>query len=429
VPGLKVAARVSAFTFRGPEVDLRSVAERLGVRHVLQGSVRRAGNRVRVTAQLMSTADGRQQWSERWDRDLDDIFAIQDEIARAIVGELEMRLALHHEAPLVARPTGDMAAYELYLRGREQVRRRTPSSIRTGVEMLQQAIALDRRFVPAWLGLVEAHAALGVYGYVPVLECRAAAQEAFDAAMRAGATPADAAKFRTMLMLYLRGDWPKAGGVLAEAIAANPRDSFANVLAALYHGAIRDTGRLAAAAARAVEADPLSPWTHSLIGHAWFVADEVPTSVLAFERALALDANVLSGNWALAVSLSHLGQHERAVARARHAVQIAEDNAVAHAVLAKVLGRAGLRAEARSEAALVERLFPANAFTSLVAEIAIADEDRLSELLSRAAAREAGVVSLATTIWPELEALAAHPALGTFTRRLTWFAVDRRRPR
>jgi tetratricopeptide (TPR) repeat protein len=341
------------------------------------------------------------------------------------VGELEMRLASNDDAPLVARPTVDMAAYEIYLRGREQVRRRTPSSVRTGVEMLQQAIALDRRFAPAWLGLVEAHAALGVYGYVPVLECRAAAQEALDAAMRAGATAADAAKFRTMLVLYLRGDWPDVGSVLTEALAASPRDPFANVLAALYHGALRDVGRVAAYASRAIEADPLSPWAHAMTGHAWFVANDVPASVAAFERAIDIDSNALSGNWALAVSLSHLGRHDEAVARARRAVQIAEENAVAHAVLAKVLGRAGRLEEAHAEAAVVERRFPTNPFTSLVAEIVFADEDRLAELLSRAAAREAGVVSLATTIWPELEALASHPTLGQLTRRLTWFAVDR----
>jgi tetratricopeptide (TPR) repeat protein len=387
--------------------------------------VRRAGNRVRVTAQLMSTSDGTQQWSERWDRELDDIFAIQDEIARAIVGELEMRLASHDDAPLVERTTGDMAAYELFLRGREQIRRRTPSSVRTGVELLQQAIALDRRFAPAWLGLVEAHAALGVYGYTPVLECRAAAQEALDAAVRVGAPASDVAKFRSMLHLYLRGDWPVVGGFLAETLAASPRDPFANVLSALYHGALGDPGPLAAAAARALEADPLSSWAHAIVGHAWFMAGDVPASVAAFEAALAIDGNALSGNWALAVSLSHLGRHDEAVARARRAVAIAEGNAVAHAVLAKSLGRAGFVEEARAEAARVERDFPTNPFTSLVAEVAIADEERLAELLSRAAARETGVISLATTIRPELAALAAHPTLGPLARRLTWFAVDR----
>jgi serine/threonine-protein kinase len=425
VSALKVAARASAFTFRGADVDLRVVGERLGVRHVLQGSVRKAGNRVRVTAQLMAASDGTQVWSERWDRDLDDIFAIQDEIARAIVGELETRLAAHADAPLVTRATGDMEAYELYLRGREQVRRRTPSAVRTGVELLQQAIARDRQLVPAWLGLVEAHAALGVYGYVPVPECRAAAQAALDAGMRAGATAADAAKFRTMLLLYLRGDWPTAGPFLAATLAANPRDPFANVLAALYHGAVGDPGPLAAAAARALAADPLSPWTHAMIGHAWFMAGDVPASVTAFEAALAFDGNSLSANWALAVSLSHLGRHDDALPRARRAVEIAEGNAVGHAMLAKVLARAGRAEEARREAAEVARLFPTHPFTSLIAEIGVADETRLAELLTLTATREAGVISLGTTLRPELEALASHPTLGPLARRLTWFAVER----
>jgi tetratricopeptide (TPR) repeat protein len=297
--------------------------------------------------------------------------------------------------------------------------------MRTGIELLQQALALDPRFAPAWLGLVEAHAALGVYGYAPVRACRDAAQDALDAAVRAGAPAADAAKSQTMLHLYLRGDWPTAGTFLTATLRASPRDPFANVLSALYHGAVGDPGPLAAAAGRALAADPLSPWTHAMIGHAWFMSGDVPASVAAFEEALAIDGNALSGNWALAVSLSHLGRHDDALVRARRAVEIAEGNAVGHAVLAKVLGRAGLAEEARRAAAEVARRFPTHPFTSLVAEIGLADETRLAELLALTATREAGVVSLGTTVWPELEALASHPTLGPLARQLTWFTVDR----
>ena len=162
-----------------------------------------------------------------------------------------------------------------------------------------------------------------------------------------------------------------------------------------------------------------------MVGHAWFMAGDVAASVAAFEAALALDGNALSGNWALAVSLSHLGRHDDALARARRAVQIAEGNAVGHAILAKVLGRAGLADEARSEATEIARRFPTHPFASLVAEIDAADEARLAELLTLTATREAGVISLGTTVRPELEALAAHPTLGPLARRLTWFAVDR----
>src|SRR5207253_6181714 len=108
----------SSFALRGRDVELGVIGERLGVRTVLQGSVRRAGDRVRVTAQLMGTEEGAQLWSERFDRDLDDVFAIQDEIARAIVERLELTLGLRAAGPLVAPPTEDLEAYQLYLRGR-----------------------------------------------------------------------------------------------------------------------------------------------------------------------------------------------------------------------------------------------------------------------------------------------------------------------
>ena len=121
VKGLRVAARTSAFSYKGKNEDLATIGKTLGVTTVLQGSVRRAGNKVRVTAQLMNAHDGFQLWSERFDRDLDDIFAIQDEIARSIVEQLELTLGLKDAKSLVARPTDDLQAYELYLRGREAV--------------------------------------------------------------------------------------------------------------------------------------------------------------------------------------------------------------------------------------------------------------------------------------------------------------------
>src|SRR5262245_42804363 len=130
VKGLKVAARASAFWFKGKNEDLATIGQKLHVRTVLQGSVRRAGKRVRVTAQLMNAQDGFQLWSEHFDRDLDDIFAIQDEIARSIVERLEVRLGLKAQAALVGRPTDDMEAYQLCLRGREAVPQRTATSMR-----------------------------------------------------------------------------------------------------------------------------------------------------------------------------------------------------------------------------------------------------------------------------------------------------------
>ena len=204
VQGLRVAARASAFTFKGRDAALSEIGEKLSVRNVLSGSVRRAGNRVRVTAQLMETDDGTQRWSDRYDRDLDDIFTIQDEISHSIVAELEVILGVHANVPLVVRPTGDIEAYELYLRGREAIRVRTPSSLKRGRELFAGAIQRDPSFTRAWLGLTEAFAATGVYAYEPWRYCRQHAEEALEHAAKISGEDPDVSLYRAFVKLYMR---------------------------------------------------------------------------------------------------------------------------------------------------------------------------------------------------------------------------------
>ncbi len=144
VPGLKVTARTSSFAFRGKEQDIRGIAEALGVKTILEGSVRRAGNRVRVTAQLINAADGYHLWSERYDRELTDVFAVQDEIAAAIAGALKLKLS--GEAAPAHRHTPKVEAYEAYLKGRYHLQKATPEGWARAKDFFEQAIALDPEF-------------------------------------------------------------------------------------------------------------------------------------------------------------------------------------------------------------------------------------------------------------------------------------------
>ena len=144
IPGLKVTARTSSFAFRGKEQDIRGIAEALDVKTILEGSVRKAGNRVRVTAQLINAADGYHLWSERYDRELTDVFAVQDEIAAAIAAALKLKLS--GEAAPVHRHTPNLPAYEAYLKGRHYLLKATPEGWARAEEYLEQAIALDPAF-------------------------------------------------------------------------------------------------------------------------------------------------------------------------------------------------------------------------------------------------------------------------------------------
>ena len=163
VPGLKVIARTSAFAFKGKNEDIRRIADTLGVTNILEGSVRRAGGRVRVTAQLIQAADGTHLWSQRYDREMSDIFAVQDEIAAAIAGALKLKLV-----PAPERRMPSVPAYEAYLRYRSYQWQFTPEASRRSRECLEQALALDPEFALPYVGLADYHFALATVGAIAV---------------------------------------------------------------------------------------------------------------------------------------------------------------------------------------------------------------------------------------------------------------------
>lgn len=153
LPGLRVVPRTSAFAFQGKNVDVSEIATRLKVATILEGSVRKAGSRIRVTAQLIQADDQSHLWSERYDREMTDVFAIQDEISRAIVEKLRVRLA--GDRPVVKRHTENVEAYNLFLRGRHSILRLTPESLAKGKVYLDQAIALDPEYALAYAATAE----------------------------------------------------------------------------------------------------------------------------------------------------------------------------------------------------------------------------------------------------------------------------------
>ena len=163
VPDLRVAARTSSFYFKGKDVQLVEIGETLKVNHVLEGSVRKAGNRLRITAQLIKVEDGFHLWSETYDRELTDIFAIQDEIAQSVVKELEVALGLSDEEPLVKSGTSNTEAYNWYLRGRYYLERQSPEDFQKAVESFAKAVSIDPNFAGGHGGLAYSLTYLSIY--------------------------------------------------------------------------------------------------------------------------------------------------------------------------------------------------------------------------------------------------------------------------
>jgi TolB-like protein/class 3 adenylate cyclase/Tfp pilus assembly protein PilF len=183
VEGLKVISRTSIMRYKGTDKPMRQIGEELGVASILEGSVRQAGKRVRITAQLIDAASDAHLWAERYDRDLEDIFAIQTDVAERIVEALRVRLKPKERARLAGRPTDNLEAYQSYLKGRHFLNRRTATNLREAMEWFRKAIGADPSFAHAWAGLADAWALLPYYSVRAVPEAGAEARAAAEHAL------------------------------------------------------------------------------------------------------------------------------------------------------------------------------------------------------------------------------------------------------
>ena len=261
IKGVKVASRTSSFAFKGKDIGIPEIARELNVDNVLEGSVRKAGDQVRITAQLIDVRTDRHLWSETYDRKLEDVFAVQDEIARKIVEALTLTLRAGEEAAL-AKPhqaTENLEAYQLYLRGRALWQRRGGDNINKAIPLLEQATVLDPGFARAWSGLAAARLTLPVYdiGADRYGEWR----EAERLARKALSLDPDIAEAVAVMADLTRGkgEWQESEALYLRAIALEP----GSVTPVMWYGEfLQDVGRLKDSLVqnqRAVELDPLSP--------------------------------------------------------------------------------------------------------------------------------------------------------------------------
>ena len=221
VEGLRVAARTSAFAFKGKRESVSEIGRQLRVGTVLEGSVRRAGDRLRVTAQLINVKDGYHLWADAYDRDLRDVFAVQAEIAQAIAGALKVKLS-GEAATMVARPTMDLTAYDLYLKGRHALNQRYGASLLQAVDYFEQAIARDPRFAQAYAGLADAYVLLPGYSVTNSSEAWPKGRAAAERALALDSTLAEAHTTLAYGRFLFDGDWRAAEQGFRRAIALNP---------------------------------------------------------------------------------------------------------------------------------------------------------------------------------------------------------------
>ena len=300
VPSVHVAARTSAFQFKGKARDVREIGRRLGVGKVLEGSVRRSGERLRITAQLINVADGCQLWSERYDRTITDIFAIQDEIADAIRKRFSVQLAETDRQLPARRQTANIEAFNHYLQGRYQWNKRTEQGVRAGVGHFQEAIRLDASYARAYSGLADCHLMLGMSAAEAPENCMPLARQA---ALRALEIDDRLGEAHTSLAAVMANfDWERAGAEREFHRALGLDQSYAT----LHHWfglfLLAPQGQLAEAVDEvewAMQLDPISlPINADLaLLHVW--RGHCDSAIRQCKKVLELDPNYHRAYWFL----------------------------------------------------------------------------------------------------------------------------------
>jgi serine/threonine protein kinase/Tfp pilus assembly protein PilF len=292
VDGLRVAARTSSFRFRGTEIDVRDVGKQLNVSSILEGSVRKSGNKLRITVMLVNVADGFCLWSAKYDREMSDIFAIQDEISQAIVAGLRITLRGAVDAPIAPHPTANPDAYNLYLQGRFFWNKRTAQDLQKGIACFKQATDRDPQFVAALAGLADCYATQAIYGLQAPAEVIPLAREAALKALAINERLAEAHASLGCIRAVYDWDWQGAEKEFQRAAEISPRYGTAHHWYAA--NCLLPLGRFDQARVElqvACDLEPLSLVIRTTVGLQFFLERRHDEAIEALRKVVALDEN------------------------------------------------------------------------------------------------------------------------------------------
>jgi serine/threonine-protein kinase len=349
VEGLRVAARTSCFAFKGRREDLRLVGEKLDVTTVLEGTVRRSGSRLRITVQMVNVADGYQLWSERYDREMTDVFAVQDEIAAAIVTRLRGTMRTEKDQARVRGGTRNLEAYELLLRGRALQTRRG-QFIHEAMVCFQRAIELDPGYAEPLAALADSYRLMGVFSAAPPNDVMPKAKALAERALAIDDGMSEAWTTVAAIEEQYEFNFAKSDALYDRAIGIDPRNSKARSQWALWRmirgamGAEQALGEVR----RSVHDDPLNAWVGGMHSFLHGILGNHPESITAAEQAFALDPDSFFAHWNLMRAHAWAGDHARALQEAPRLVSISGRHPWALGLRAWTHGQAGQVDRARA---------------------------------------------------------------------------------
>ena len=406
IEGLKVAGRSSSFAFGNEDVDPREIGRRLNVAAVLEGSIRKSGNRIRITAQLVNAADGFQMWSESHDQELSDIFTVQEEIARAVAGKLTGALLKDKSAPLVKTGTWNTAAYQAYLQGRYKLSQRADGA-EDAVEFFKTAIKADSTFAAAHAGLGNAYLWLGYSNTVPSHEAFPQARSYARKALELDPQSAYAWSILGSVKLWYDWDWPAAKAALDSAIALNPSEARAWLDLGWYHALRRDFAAATASMEKAVALDSADLEYNIDLADIYRMWGRTDRCAAISESMRQLYPTNSDTYWMLGLCEYARGRYDAATAHFRKTVEYSQGEpwAVLHLVMG--LAKTGQKAEARKmlEEVLAQEPLAENAPVELaMAWLSLGEKDQALDMLENAYRLHANwLISIAMDpFWDEL---------------------------
>jgi serine/threonine-protein kinase len=415
IDGLKVAARTSAFSFKGKNANVNDIGRVLGVNTILEGSVRRSGDRLRITIKLINAADGYQIWSQRYESELRDVFELQDDIASHICDKLRVGLPVGGSR---RRYTENSEAYPLYLKGRYFVTtKRTEEWIRKGIECFQQAIDTEPTYALAYAGLADAYGFLASSsGGCPPKDAYPKARAAAERALEIDPSLGEARTSLGFYCLLYEWDFERAREEFQKAVELNPRNPHAHDGMGFYYKAVGRFEDALVHCKRVLDLDPLSPFAYISLGWGHYFARQFEPAIEECRRALELDPNSTFAGQLIGLSLIQLGRTDEAIETLELANANSPESIGLQTYVAYAYARAGRETEAKRTLEFLQTLrderYVSPYYFALI-YVGLGDLESAFEWLEAAVDDRAGFIAF-LNVEPALDPLRSRPQFTDF---------------
>jgi TolB-like protein len=417
---LRIVARTSAFAFKGKEIDIREVGKKLNVGKVLEGSVRKSGQRLRITAQLVNVEDGYHIWSGQFDREMKDIFDIQEEISLTIVDQLKLKLLKDEKEKILKRPTEDHEAYDCYLRGRYFWYRRYERGMQRGLQYFQQAIEKDPGYALPHVGIADTFGLFGVFSFMPPHQAFSWAKAAAKKALEIDPELAEACVSLGYIAAWYDWDWPAAENHFMKAIQKKPDYAPAH----LWYGlCLSLTGRFDESIRemrKACELEPLEPVNPTHVGWALHMARRFDESIGELHKVLESDPEFWPAYWYQSGNFSAKKMWAEAIATLKKFVELTAGSVIAFSTLGFTYGSAGMKDEAFK---ILERLDGLSkdryvgSFSRAMVWLGLGEKNEALENLEKAYLERESLMAC-LKVWPVFDSLRSEPRFQALLKKM-----------